>query len=282
MLDLGQRYDGVRKVLQEEADEKGYPFSLLEDNGAKLKELFPDLGYIGGGGESVVIEHPNDPDKVVTIGYAKDGHFGVFPYAETYHMHKVLSALYPSDFADVFSVTGITPRSAEKELILGKQTEDENFDELKDRAKAIKAELTAIGFRISIDYNPCNYIEKDGVKKYVDYVTVFDIGYTAVADNSVIIAIFDRNNPNLRPEERSSRIKQLLTNINRLKELKVVNILFQDMVTANNFNIDKNVIASALGESSNESSVNRIAIILSKAANAVQTKGYKYDDRWVI
>ncbi|EKD52970.1 MAG: hypothetical protein ACD_61C00186G0007 [uncultured bacterium] len=281
-MDSYEQFEAARVLLGDtDTNERFFDFVNWEKrNKALIEEKFPDIKIMGIGTESLVIESPVNEEQVWSLGYDRRKKYGVLPFAENYNIHRILQVLYPDDFAKVFQITGVGLKSSTKEKVEGGELTESEIVTAINRSNIIEEELYKAGVDITIDSAASNYRKAKERVVNIDYVDGY-AGSIKNVDLEKVLQIFERNTKELDTKTKDRQRRILLSCISRLHELWTTNILFQEMVEGGKYTIDENRIAEQLRGKGDERSVFRIKVLLEKATDAVLTKGYKYDKRWL-
>lgn len=64
---------------------------------------YPETEYIDMGSENIVIVHPDNTEKIVKHRYKEKSPPSPIEKVALYHMHRVMSTLFPQHFPHIFS-----------------------------------------------------------------------------------------------------------------------------------------------------------------------------------
>lgn len=134
-----------------------------------LTELYPETEYLGRGAEALVIGHPENPEKVVAFDIMdRGGYFtpGPIRALEIYHLHRILSTLFPHNFPKFYAVRGGDNAQSIRERVV-KSSESK----IRFPFKGVKEACEVMGMPLSVDLSKHNFVKtEDGGEYYLDRV----------------------------------------------------------------------------------------------------------------
>ncbi len=213
--------------------------SKLFQNGAGvIEELFPELKVVGIGTESLVVQDPDSPDKVISIGFKGGRASGVFPFIETRSFHNLLHTLFPEHIPKLDKVEGFRTRNTIREKVFGSRSNNGEVVELADK---INKELKELGINapFAIDYmdEKNAIIGKDGVAKYTDLVEGFAHQIRKLDVEKIKEYYMSKFSVSKNTIGQDKGWKRINNSLLILSELDIVNTVVSNMVENNNFDI---------------------------------------------
>lgn len=209
----------------------------------EIAPLYPENNFIGIGSESIVVEHPHDPTKVLAVEYKPRLSGYPLEFSEVYNIHKVLSTLFPEHFPHLYAKAQGQNAGSLREKINGNKIGHEKekpkdvdelvksyFDNLKEGIKfhnILVEEAKEVGIDLNIDAGtPDNYVtDSDGTIIYLDLVENRSDNFT-INMAQAIRRINDRQYPDLDEKEiqntRTRQIATLVSGVRRIRELAII------------------------------------------------------------
>lgn len=246
------------------------------------------LRFVGFGRESLVLKSPFHKDRLISIGVKKDELYGVVPFLEYKHLHRIVENLLPGQISHIGTVWGYGYRNMIRDEVVGYDT---NLKGIADLSEAIDQNLREAGIRgIEIDYGTgSNAIEqKDGKLVYVDTLTVKSIDDIIHADlDKLRKHFFDKCRlPNEEIKSVISRWNLVHQSILLLQESSVVEEIFKKAATGGSTivseycNDDIFHDINKRKESDRKASIERIQKWLNGALEYKEKGNIYYNGRW--
>lgn len=291
MFEVSESARDIQDLLKVEKIKRrrglGNAFIEFKANDHKvLRQLFPDVEILGSGDESIVIGKKLDINRVVSLGIDFRQREGVLPFAELYQIHKLASLLYPYYFPELYGARGFGYRDTErKRLDKNRSITYGNVRKGQSEGDRIEKECKKAGIHFDLDPSELNYsTDENGNVMYID---IFDRGLKAVKDMDVnaVYEIFTKNNRSFSPEDARKRKRDLDRCLRRIKELQIVNNMFQDINNKGHYpdlnEVEGNVIEAVLdNDILNGNSVDNIMRVIKKGVEFEILTGEKYDGGW--
>ncbi|KKT48565.1 MAG: hypothetical protein UW42_C0053G0004 [Candidatus Collierbacteria bacterium GW2011_GWB1_44_197] len=257
----------------------------LDRNNARIKHI-PHLEFVGGGSESFLVVDPTNNERVLGFGHWNKGVVhGVLPFSATFNLHAVAEILYPENFPHISKVEGLGARGTTRQRIYGRRStypESIKLQEMRDK-------LEDMGINIWMDTYGENFMtEKSGSVKFVDLISGSADGIQKLDLKKV--KQFFINKYHLSEEDLiyNDNWKRLSGHLRRLKELLIVDIIFDEMSHTKVYDLSNPNFKSAIDNfdfqgNTMENERSRINIIrLLKRATKATLEGHEFkDNRWV-
>lgn len=221
----------------------------------ELVPLYPEERFVAAGSHSIVVDHPLDPKKVLALDY-NPNHSG-FPleFSEIYHIHRILSLLYPHNFPRIhasfggetsstvrqkipFHPVGADPSKNPKSIDDIDAYLDYKFASLSEGVQLYKQlveQAKTDGIDLQLDAgSPMNFIRDD--KKNIWYVDLVDNR----SDNFTIdIQKAFQRIETLPAEDKAGTKHSLISSLRRLTELKIIKRMYGKDTVITSEEIDK-------------------------------------------
>ena len=207
---------------------------------ARLAPLYPETEYIGKGSQSIVVGHPLSPNKVLAFEHSPKTPKFPLEFSEIYHIHKVLSTLFPENFPRIYATSLI---GSVRQRIEGKKIGSEvkeptdmegaveyyinNLKEAVKKYKILVALAKNVGINLEIDAgSPNNFvIGPTGETIYLDLISNRSDDFTIDLKQAVAL-IRNRSYSNLgliaTQKKRLQQERALISSMRRIYELSII------------------------------------------------------------